>query len=64
MTAKDRKLAIVKAAMPLFARKGFAETTTRELYARAAQLVRLRTAALSKHFPLQQRGVIHRDPEL
>ena len=29
MTAKDRKLAIVKAAMPLFARKGFAETTTR-----------------------------------
>ena len=31
MTAKDRKLAIVKAALPLFARQGFAETTTREL---------------------------------
>jgi len=37
MTAKDRKLAIVKAALPLFARKGFAETTTKEL-ARAAKV--------------------------
>jgi AcrR family transcriptional regulator len=35
MTAKDRKLAILTAALPLFARKGFAETTTKDL-ARAA----------------------------
>jgi TetR/AcrR family transcriptional regulator, transcriptional repressor of aconitase len=47
MTAQDRKLAIVKAALPLFARKGFAETTTREL-ARAAGVSE---PLLYKHFP-------------
>src|SRR6202008_2241570 len=47
MTAKDRKVAIVKAALPLFARKGFAETTTREL-ARAAGVSE---PLLYKHFP-------------
>jgi AcrR family transcriptional regulator len=47
MTAKDRKVAIVKAALPLFARQGFAETTTREL-ARAAGVSE---PLLYKHFP-------------
>ncbi len=50
MTAQDRKLAIVKAAMPLFARKGFAETTTREL-ARAAGVSE---PLLYKHFPSKE----------
>lgn len=31
MTPKERKLAILKAVLPLFARKGFAETTTKDL---------------------------------
>src|ERR1700749_3324705 len=47
MTAEDRKLAIVKAALSLFARKGYAETTTREL-ARAAGVSE---PLLYKHFP-------------
>jgi AcrR family transcriptional regulator len=50
MTAKDRKLAIVKAALPLFARQGFAETTTREL-ARAAGVSE---PLLYKHFPSKE----------
>jgi len=50
MTAKDRKLAIVKAALPLFARKGFAETTTREL-AKAADVSE---PLLYKHFPSKE----------
>src|SRR5579883_536734 len=50
MTAQDRKLAIVKAALPLFARKGFAETTTREL-ARAAGVSE---PLLYKHFPSKE----------
>jgi TetR/AcrR family transcriptional regulator, transcriptional repressor of aconitase len=50
MTAKDRKLAIVKAALPLFARKGFAETTTRDL-ARAAGVSE---PLLYKHFPSKE----------
>src|SRR6185312_5782314 len=50
MTAKDRKLAIVKAALPLFARKGFVETTTREL-ARAAGVSE---PLLYKHFPSKE----------
>jgi len=47
MSAQDRKLAIVKAALPLFARKGFAETTTKDL-ARAAGVSE---PLLYKHFP-------------
>ncbi len=47
MTAEDRKLAIVRAALPLFARKGFAATTTREL-ARAAGVSE---PLLYRHFP-------------
>jgi AcrR family transcriptional regulator len=50
MTAEGRKLAIVKAASPLFARKGFAETTTRDL-ARAAAVSE---PLLYKHFPSKE----------
>jgi AcrR family transcriptional regulator len=47
MTAEERKQAIVKAALPLFARKGYAETTTREL----AQAAGVSEPLLYKHFP-------------
>ncbi len=50
MSAEDRKLAIVKAVLPLFARKGFAETTTKDL-ARAA---RISEPLLYKHFPSKE----------
>src|ERR1700681_259200 len=50
MTAKERKLAIVKAALPLFARKGFAETTTRELAVAAG----VSEPLLYKHFPSKE----------
>src|SRR3954468_22632730 len=50
MTAKDRKQAIVKAALPLFARKGFAETTTREL----AKAAGVSEPLLYKHFPSKE----------
>jgi len=50
MTAEDRRLAIVKAALPLFARKGFAETTTKDL-ARAAKVSE---PLLYKHFPSKE----------
>jgi AcrR family transcriptional regulator len=50
MSAKDRKLAIVKAVLPLFARKGFAETTTREL----AQAAGVSEPLLYKHFPSKE----------
>src|SRR5665213_3996349 len=50
MTAEDRKLAIVKAALPLFARKGYAETATREL-ARAAGVSE---PLLYRHFPSKE----------
>ncbi len=47
MSARDRKVAIVKAALPLFARKGFAQTTTKDL-ARAAGVSE---PLLYRHFP-------------
>jgi AcrR family transcriptional regulator len=50
MTAKDRKLAIVKAALPLFARKGFAKTTTKELASAAG----VSEPLLYKHFPSKE----------
>src|SRR5580765_8574144 len=50
MSAEDRKLAIVQAALPLFARKGFAETTTKDL-ARAAKVSE---PLLYKHFPSKE----------
>src|SRR5438552_13118570 len=50
MSAEGRKLAIVKAALPLFALKGFAETTTKDL-ARAAGVSE---PLLYKHFPSKE----------
>jgi AcrR family transcriptional regulator len=50
MTAKERKRAIVQSALPLFARRGFAETTTRDL-ARAAGVSE---PLLYKHFPSKE----------
>ena len=50
MTGEKRKQAIVKAALPLFARQGFAETTTKDL-ARAAGVSE---PLLYKHFPSKE----------
>src|SRR5690349_7642079 len=50
MAATDRRAAIVLAALPLFARKGFAETTTKDL-ARAAGVSE---PLLYKHFPSKE----------
>ena len=50
MNAEDRKRAIVEAALPLFARKGFAETTTKEL----AQAAGVSEPLLYKHFPSKE----------
>ena len=46
----ERRRAIVMAAVPLFARNGFAGTTTRELAAAAG----VSEALLFKHFPSKQ----------
>jgi len=50
LSAEERKRAIVKAALPLFARKGYAETTTKDL-ARAAGVSE---PLLYKHFPSKE----------
>jgi len=50
MNAEERKQAIVEAALPLFARKGFAETTTKEL----AQAAGVSEPLLYKHFPSKE----------
>lgn len=50
MPGKDRKAAIVAAALPLFARKGFAETTTKDI-ARAAGVSE---PLLYRHFPSKE----------
>jgi AcrR family transcriptional regulator len=50
MTGKDRKLAIVRAALPLFARRGFAETTTKDL----AKAAGISEPLLYKHFPSKE----------
>jgi len=47
LDSDERRKAIVAAALPLFARKGFAGTTTREL----AQAAHISEALLFKHFP-------------
>jgi TetR/AcrR family transcriptional regulator, transcriptional repressor of aconitase len=47
LSAEERRLAIVKAAAPLFAQKGFTGTTTREL----AEAAGISEALLFKHFP-------------
>jgi AcrR family transcriptional regulator len=50
MTAEERRVAIVKAVLPLFARKGFTSTTTREL----AEAAGVSEALLYKHFPSKE----------
>ncbi len=50
LDSDDRRRAIVDAAEPLFARKGFAGTTTRELAAAAG----VSEALLFRHFPSKQ----------
>jgi TetR/AcrR family transcriptional regulator, transcriptional repressor of aconitase len=50
MTAGERKRAIVEAAMPLFARKGYAETTTKDLALAAG----VSEPLLYKHFPSKE----------
>ena len=47
MDAAERKRAIVEIAMPLFARKGFAGTTTKEI----AEIAEVSEALLYRHFP-------------
>ena len=50
LDSEERRKAIVRAAVPLFARKGFAGTTTREL----AESAGISEALLFKHFPSKQ----------
>jgi TetR/AcrR family transcriptional regulator, transcriptional repressor of aconitase len=50
LSAEQRKAAIVQAALPLFARQGYAETTTKDL-ARAAGVSE---PLLYKHFPSKE----------
>lgn len=68
LTCEERKEAIVKAVLPLFARNGFAQTTTRQL----AEAAGVSEALLYKHFPskeslyakIQDYGCQGCDPEL
>jgi TetR/AcrR family transcriptional regulator, transcriptional repressor of aconitase len=50
MNCDERKAAIVKAALPLFARQGFGRTTTKQL----ADAARISEALLYKHFPSKE----------
>ena len=50
LDSDERRHAIVRAAVPLFARKGFAGTTTREI----AEAAGISEALLFKHFPSKQ----------
>ena len=50
MDAEERRMAIVSSVLPLFARKGFANTTTREL----ADTAKVSEALLYKHFPSKE----------
>ena len=50
LDSDERRQAIVDAAVPLFARKGFAGTTTREL----AETAGISEALLFRHFPSKQ----------
>src|SRR5437667_11796487 len=50
LSAEQRREAIVRVALPLFARKGFANTTTREL----ADAAGVSEALLFKHFPTKE----------
>src|SRR2546430_10310688 len=50
LSAEERREGIVKAVLPLFARKGFANTTTREL----AEAADVSEALIYKHFPSKE----------
>jgi len=50
MTAQDRKLAIVAAALPLFAHKGFSQTTTKDI----AKAAGVSEPLLYRHFPSKE----------
>src|SRR5437879_11893291 len=50
LSAEQRREAIVRAALPLFARKGFANTTTREL----ADAAGVSEALIYKNFPSKE----------
>jgi len=50
LSAQQRRDAIVNAALPLFARKGFTSTTTREL----AEAAGVSEALIYKHFPSKE----------
>lgn len=50
MTCTERKEAIVKAALPLFARQGFSRTTTKQI----ADAAGISEALLYKHFPSKE----------
>ncbi len=50
LTAQDRKNAIIRAVMPIFAQKGFHGTTTKEL----AKAAGVSEALLYKHFPSKE----------
>jgi len=50
MAAQDRKRAIVEAALPLFARQGYAETTTKDLALAAG----VSQPLLYRHFPSKE----------
>ena len=68
LSCEERKEAIVKAVLPLFARNGFAKTTTKQLAGAAG----VSEALLYKHFPsketlyarIQEYGCQGCDPEL
>ena len=68
MSCEERKVAIVKAVLPVFARNGFARTTTKQLATAAG----VSEALLYKHFPskeslyaeIQSYGCQGCDPEL
>ena len=50
MSAEDRRKAIINAVMPVFANKGFAATTTKDL----AQAAGISEALLYRHFPSKE----------
>jgi len=68
LSSEQRRTAIVNASLPLFARKGFANTTTREL----AEAAGVSEALIYKHFPskeslyaeIQNTGCKDKDPGL
>src|SRR5881296_4066198 len=50
MTGDERRTAIVKSVLPLFAKHGFAKTTTRQM----AETVGVSEALIYKHFPTKE----------